>query len=117
MLSDLWGKADRTDKKWILFILNQLILNSVKYRIESPVFRIYTKKLTSGVALVFQDNGTGIPDEEMGRIFDKGFTGTNGREHQRSTGMGLYLCKKTLYEAGNPHLCRIRVRTGHNNLS
>lgn len=89
-----------TDKKWILFILNQLILNSVKYRSESPVFRIYTKKLTSGVALVFQDNGTGIPDEEMGRIFDKGFTGTNGRDHQRSTGMGLYLCKKLCTKLG-----------------
>lgn len=72
----------------------------MKYRIESPVFRIYTKKLTSGVALVFQDNGTGIPDEEMGRIFDKGFTGTNGREHQRSTGMGLYLCKKLCTKLG-----------------
>lgn len=89
-----------TDKKWILFILNQLILNSVKYRSESPVFQIYTKKQTGGVTLAFQDNGTGIQQEELGRIFDKGFTGTNGRNHQRSTGMGLYLCKKLCTKLG-----------------
>ena len=69
-----------TDRKWLVFILNQMVLNSVKRK--------------NGTALVLSDNGTGIKKEELSRIFEKGFTGTNGRTHERSTGMGLYLCKK-----------------------
>jgi signal transduction histidine kinase len=83
-----------TDGKWIAFILNQMILNSVKYRSELPVFRIYTQKQEHGVVLVVQDNGVGIKAEEISRIFEKGFTGSNGRNHERATGMGLYLCRK-----------------------
>ena len=83
-----------TDRKWIIFILNQIMLNSVKYRSEKPLFHIYTKREENSVLLVFEDNGVGIRQEELSRIFEKGFTGSNGRDHQRSTGMGLYLCQK-----------------------
>lgn len=83
-----------TDRKWIAFILNQMLLNSVKYRKENPMLRIWTRRETDSVLLIFEDNGTGIRQEELTRIFDKGFTGSNGRDNQRSTGMGLYLCQK-----------------------
>lgn len=84
-----------SDKKWIAFILNQLIQNSVKYgRSEGAHIQIVTEKTKSGVLLRVKDDGIGIPKEELTRIFEKGFTGTNGRNRERSTGMGLYLCRK-----------------------
>lgn len=83
-----------TDGKWISFILNQMIGNSVKYRGESPVFLIYTEREKDGVRLTIEDNGVGILPEELSRIFEKGFTGSNGRSHKQATGMGLYLCKR-----------------------
>lgn len=83
-----------TDGKWISFILNQMIGNSVKYRSESPVFLIYTEREKGGVRLTIEDNGVGILPEELSRIFEKGFTGSNGRSHKQATGMGLYLCKR-----------------------
>lgn len=89
-----------TDRKWIAFILNQMLLNSVKYRSETPLLRICTRREESSVLLIFEDNGTGIRQEELSRIFDKGFTGSNGRNHQRSTGMGLYLCQKLCGKLG-----------------
>lgn len=89
-----------TDRKWIAFILNQLLLNSVKYRSEQPVFHIYTEREKDGVILVLEDNGSGIRPEEISRIFEKGFTGSNGRSHERSTGMGLYLCRKLCEKLG-----------------
>lgn len=89
-----------TDRKWIAFILNQMILNSVKYRSESPIFQIYTRRQEHGVILVLKDNGVGIRTEEASRIFEKGFTGSNGRNHERSTGMGLYLCRKLCRKLG-----------------
>lgn len=89
-----------TDRKWILFILNQMILNSVRYCSEAPVFSIYTRKEQDGVVLAVEDNGVGIGPGELSRIFEKGFTGTNGRERKRSTGMGLYLCRKLCDQLG-----------------
>ena len=83
-----------TDRKWIAFICNQILLNSVKYCREEAVFHIYTKREKNGVYLFMEDNGTGILPQELKRIFEKGFTGSNGRDHERATGMGLYLCRK-----------------------
>lgn len=83
-----------TDEKWISFILNQLVLNSVKYRKGGGVrIRFYTEKRGRSVCLVTEDDGVGIKEEELSRIFEKGFTGSNGRKNERSTGMGLYLCR------------------------
>ena len=93
-----------TDKKWILFILNQLMLNSVKYKSENPkvhpYIHIYTERYGHGVRLIVEDNGTGIREEEMSRIFEKGFTGSNGRNGKKSTGMGLYLCRRLCEKLG-----------------
>lgn len=90
-----------TDRKWIAFILNQILQNSLKYRRETgAMIRIYTQRRARGVCLAVEDNGIGIRQEEIPRIFEKNFTGTNGRIHGRSTGMGLYLCAKLCGKLG-----------------
>lgn len=90
-----------TDRKWIAFILNQIVLNSTKYRRDSDAhIWIFTEKYEHGVRLVVKDNGIGIREEEIARIFEKGFTGSNGRKTERSTGMGLYLCRKLCHRLG-----------------
>lgn len=83
-----------TDKKWCVFIIGQLILNSIKYSKIAPVLLFYTSCGKDHITLTIEDNGKGIPAEDLPRIFEKGFTGRNGREHGKATGMGLYLCKK-----------------------
>ncbi|WP_035289130.1 sensor histidine kinase [Clostridium sp. KNHs214] len=84
-----------TDVKWISFMLKQILTNSVKYMNKfEPNIKIIAYKMDNGVVLSVKDNGVGIKKSEFSRIFDKGFTGTNGRCDERSTGMGLYICKK-----------------------
>lgn len=83
-----------SDKKWLEFILHQVINNAIKYIQEEPMIHIYSKTKHDSILLMIEDNGIGISENEIGRVFDKGFTGTNGRNHQKSTGIGLYLCKK-----------------------
>ena len=92
-----------TDSKWIIFILNQLIQNSVKYRNKEviPSIEIYSLQKKDNTILYIRDNGIGIKKGEITRIFDKGFTGTNGRlSGKKSTGIGLYLCKKLCKKLG-----------------
>ncbi len=90
-----------TDKKWMSFILGQLILNSAKYRaLENARIHIFTEAEKRSVRLIVEDNGIGIKPEELPRIFEKGFTGSNGREKGRATGMGLYLCQKLCRKLG-----------------
>lgn len=89
-----------TDRKWMIFILNQIILNSVKYRSGRLSICIFTKRTPKSVILSLQDDGVGIREEELPRIFEKGFTGSNGRSHRQSTGMGLYLCRKLCDQLG-----------------
>lgn len=84
-----------SDEKWVCFILNQLIANSVKYRTEQPVISFFTVQQGNDIILYVQDNGIGIDASDLPRIFDKGFTGKNGRSiAQNATGIGLYLCKR-----------------------
>lgn len=84
-----------TDEKALLFVLNQLIRNSISYRREeSPMLSITWSAKDNAVSLTVFDNGIGISPQDLPRVFDKGFTGTNGRKNRRSTGMGLYLCKR-----------------------
>ena len=83
-----------TDEKWAVFILGQLLQNAARYRSEEPVITLSAKPLGKQIQLVVQDNGMGIPAHELSRVFDRGFTGSNGRVRGGSTGMGLYLCKR-----------------------
>lgn len=89
------------DSKWLEFILNQILINSVKYSKDSDKYiKISAEKLDNSIILSIKDNGIGIKDNELSKIFDKGFTGTNGRKKERTTGMGLYICKKLCNKLG-----------------
>ena len=85
-----------TDSKWCIFILNQIIQNSVKYMNKDiKTMKIYAEEKKEKVILYIQDNGMGVGKGEIARVYDKGFTGENGRIlGKKSTGIGLYLCKK-----------------------
>lgn len=90
-----------TDPKWCSFILNQIIQNSIKYRKESDAEICFTaEEKKDSVVLSIHDNGIGIGQGEVARVFDKGFTGSNGRIGKKSTGIGLYLCKKLCDKLG-----------------
>lgn len=89
-----------TDDKWVRFILNQLIGNSIKYRTEKPRLTFYTEQQSNQVLLFIKDNGIGIAEADLPRVFEKGFTGQNGRNIQNSTGIGLYLCKRLCDKLG-----------------
>lgn len=91
-----------SDGKWMVFILQQIVDNSIKYAGGEPVvLEFWGEEEKERVLLHIRDKGIGVKAGEVTRVFDKGFTGTNGRRHRKSTGIGLYLCKK---------LCR---RLGH----
>lgn len=91
-----------TDKKWILYVLDQLINNSIKYSKEKAEIQFYGEENDKYICLNIRDNGIGIAREDLERIFNKGFTGTNGRNTRyKSTGMGMYFSKKILDKLGN----------------
>ena len=83
-----------TDEKWAVFILGQLFQNAARYRGSEPVITLSAKPLGRQTQLIVHDNGIGIPAHELPRVFERGFTGSNGRACGGSTGMGLYLCRK-----------------------
>lgn len=89
-----------SDDKWLRFILDQLIVNAVKYSREYPVLRFYTEVQGDQLLLFVEDCGIGISPNDLPRIFEKGFTGQNGRLHQSATGIGLYLCKRLCDKLG-----------------
>lgn len=92
-----------TDSKWVIFILNQIIHNSIKYKKQNETLQIeiFAKKNKENICLCIKDNGIGIRKGEITRVFDKGFTGSNGRIlNKKSTGIGLYLCKKLCDKLG-----------------
>ena len=89
-----------TDDKWVRFILDQLISNAVKYRTDQPVLHFFTRIENDRVLLSVEDNGIGIPAGDLPRIFEKGFTGENGRRIHSSTGIGLYLCRRLCDKLG-----------------
>lgn len=96
-------KTVNTDSKWLTFILNQIIQNSIKYRNKASKSEIefYAEEGKENCILYIQDNGIGIEKSEVSRVFEKGFTGTNGRTtNKKSTGIGLYLCKKLSTKLG-----------------
>lgn len=81
-----------TDEKWLSFVVEQILSNALKYT-KSGSVSIYLEQ--EGV-LVIKDTGIGISEEDLPRIMEKGYTGYNGRIDKRSTGIGLYLCKKVM---------------------
>ena len=92
-----------TDSKWIVFIVNQIIQNSIKYKKPNVnlEIEIYAKKKKENSILFIKDNGIGIKEGELSRVFEKGFTGSNGRLlNKKSTGIGLYLCKNLCNKLG-----------------
>lgn len=90
-----------SDEKWICFILNQMIVNAVKYRSDQPVLRFSVDFRDGNTVLNIEDNGMGIEESDLPRIFEKGFTGKNGRNaSQNATGIGLYLCKRLCDKLG-----------------
>lgn len=89
-----------TDDKWVRFILNQIIGNAVKYRTEHPALHFSMIKTDDKIVLSVSDNGIGIPQSDLPRIFEKGFTGQNGRTRKNSTGIGLYLCRRLCDKLG-----------------
>jgi len=91
-----------TDEKWLSFILHQLINNAIKYTADGGSITIALSKNERGVWLSVADTGIGIPREDLRRVFDKGFTGYNGRfAETSSTGLGLYLAKSLLQKMGH----------------
>ena len=95
-LSNLKDEEVYTDSKWAVFIINQIIQNAIKYsKKENKKIEISSQEKNDKVILYIKDNGIGIKKGEITRVFERGFTGENGRIiGQKSTGIGLYLCKK-----------------------
>lgn len=91
-----------TDAKWVSFIFKQLVSNAIKYTAPEGRISVTIARTKEGAWLELEDSGMGIPQEDLRRIFDKGFTGENGRKsEQHSTGLGLYLAKNLADKLGH----------------
>ena len=101
-----------TDGKWLEFILGQLFSNSMKYTAKDRQagITVSAQDLSDRTILRFRDNGIGIPESDLPYIFEKSFTGENGRSQARSTGMGLYIVKNLCSRLG--HVIEARSRRG-----
>ena len=86
-----------TDEKWLSFVLEQILSNALKYT-KTGGIHIYVKE----EVLYIEDSGIGIKAEDLPRIFEKGFTGYNGRMDKKASGLGLYLCARILKYLGHP---------------
>ncbi|QBD86481.1 HAMP domain-containing histidine kinase [Clostridium tetani] len=95
----------QTDKKWIYFVINQIVINAIKYTAatekDKKTINFNIKEDTTKIVVSIEDNGIGIPKEDLGRVFNAFFTGKNGRKTSESTGMGMYLSKRICEELGN----------------
>ena len=90
-----------SDSKRMAFILNQIIINSIKYsKKDKAEIEIFSEEYKDNTVLYIKDNGIGIESDNLPRVFEKGFTGENGRKMNKSTGIGLYLCKKLCDKLG-----------------
>lgn len=99
-INDL-NESVHSDVKWVEFIINQIISNSIKYASkQSPKISIYSKRNKHNTILTIEDNGIGISEKDISKVFEKGFTGENGRIYGKSTGMGLYICEKLCKKLG-----------------
>ncbi len=109
-----------TDEKWLLFVVEQVLSNALKYTKKGQIMITLEEPQT----LCISDTGIGIAAEDLPRIFEKGFTGFNGREDKKSTGLGLYLCKRICQNLGHritaesavDHGTTIRIFLDHINI-
>lgn len=90
-----------SDIKWLNFIMEQIILNALKYTDKNGTIKVYGHFDDVEQCIIIEDNGIGIKQEDIKRVFDKGFTGYNGRENLKATGIGLYLSKKLSNKLGH----------------
>lgn len=91
-----------TDAKWLEFIVGQIVQNSIQYcDKENSIIRIESNHSNECINLTVSDNGMGIESNELPRVFDKSFTGTNGRKIRSSTGMGLFITKNLCEKLGH----------------
>ena len=92
-----------TDSKWLEYIINQIVSNSIKYirNDVDSIIKLQVEDLTNQINLHIYDNGIGIPEKDIKRVFEKTFTGENGRNRSKSTGMGLYIVKKLCEKLGH----------------
>lgn len=104
------GLTAVTDEKQLSFIIEQIISNSLKYTKKGTI-SVYSK----GNSIFISDTGIGISGEDLPRIFEKGYTGYNGRTDRKSTGLGLYLCRRTADKLG--HTLRVSSKVGKGTLA
>lgn len=92
-----------TDSKWLIFIINQIINNSIKYRDQKKksYIKITAQEEKNKIKLSIKDNGIGIKESDQKKIFEKTFTGENGRTHGSSTGIGLFIAKSLCQKLGH----------------
>lgn len=103
-----------SDAKWLEYIINQIINNSIKYMNDKneKIIKIKTRKVENILQLMIEDNGIGIPSDDLPKVFDKSFTGYNGRLLKSSTGMGLYICKNLCTKLGHKLMIDSKIDQG-----
>lgn len=110
LVSDV-EKEVYTDTKWLEFIINQVINNSMKYKKEKKAYiKIVAIEEKEKTSLIISDNGMGISPTDIPKVFDKSFTGKNGRKNSSSTGMGLYIAKNLCQKLG--HTIEVKSQEG-----
>jgi signal transduction histidine kinase len=105
-LENLTGKVN-SDQKWLIFILEQIIFNAIKYTENGTISIAFEKN-----RLIIRDTGMGIRAEDLPRVFEKGYTGMNGREQQRASGLGLYLSQQAANKLGCQLYIESQVKKG-----
>ena len=101
-----------TDSKWLEFILGQIVNNSIKYKkdIKNSYIKISVQDDEDKTTLIIEDNGIGIKESDLKQVFDKSFTGENGRNTNKSTGMGLFIAKNMCMKLGH----KIEIESKYN---
>ncbi|GLX69909.1 sensor histidine kinase [Paenibacillus glycanilyticus] len=102
----------QSDSKWLLFMINQILTNSLQYTGEQGEISVWAVATPEEKLLVLRDNGIGIDAKDLPRIFNRGFTGMNGRTHAKSTGMGLYLAQELSKKLGHYITCESAIGSG-----
>ena len=100
-----------TDEKWLSFVLEQVLSNALKYTMRGEIC-ISGEECWDGLRIVVSDTGIGIKEEDMPRIFEKGFTGYNGRMDKKASGLGLYLCREICRKLGHSIAVESKVNEG-----